>query len=53
MCSPLLLFSISSGVQETERTTWTSVDALICLQDGADSGYGAKAQEILGQVRGR
>jgi hypothetical protein len=23
------------------------------LQDGAESGYGAKAQEILGQVRGR
>lgn len=26
---------------------------LCCLQDGADSGYGAKAQEVLGQVRGR
>lgn len=23
------------------------------LQDGAENGYGAKAQEILGQVRGR
>lgn len=23
------------------------------LQDGAEIGYGAKAQEILGQVRGR
>jgi len=25
----------------------------ISLQDGAESGYGAKAEEILGQVRGR
>lgn len=25
----------------------------VSLQDGADSGYGAKAQEVLGQVRGR
>jgi hypothetical protein len=25
----------------------------ICRQDGAESGYGAKAEEILGQVRGR
>ena len=25
----------------------------IIRQDGADNGYGAKAQEILGQVRGR
>lgn len=23
------------------------------LQDGADIGYGAKAQEVLGQVKGR
>lgn len=23
------------------------------LQDGAEIGYGAKAQEVLGQVRGR
>lgn len=23
------------------------------VQDGAESGYGAKAQEVLGQVRGR
>lgn len=23
------------------------------LQGGADSGYGAKAQEVLGQVKGR
>lgn len=23
------------------------------MQDGAESGYGAKAQEVLGQVRGR
>lgn len=53
MCSLLLLFSFSSGVQEMEGTIWVVVDTLICLQDGADSGYGAKAQEILGQVRGR
>lgn len=26
---------------------------MIHLQGGADSGYGAKAQEVLGQVRGR
>ena len=26
---------------------------LNCLQSGAEIGYGAKAQEVLGQVRGR
>lgn len=26
---------------------------LSSLQDGAETGYGAKAQEVLGQVKGR
>lgn len=32
-------------------TTWSLF--IILLQDGAEIGYGAKAQEVLGQVKGR
>ncbi|KAF8400236.1 hypothetical protein HHK36_013533 [Tetracentron sinense] len=34
-----------------DNSYWAKVGS--CIQDGADIGYGAKAQEVLGQVRGR
>ncbi|KAJ0031909.1 hypothetical protein Pint_13975 [Pistacia integerrima] len=40
-------------VDEVEFTDERLKDNSYWAKDGADSGYGAKAQEVLGQVRGR